>query len=65
MGNVSKRQQIDKRAENSRRPSLGLQYSEKIPHPKESTFTEIDTLLFRENSNDSGKNKLLLFRENN
>ena len=30
MGNVSKRQQPDQRAENSRRPPMGLQYSEKI-----------------------------------
>ena len=33
MGNVSKRQQPDQRAENSRRPTMGLRYREKIPHP--------------------------------
>ena len=35
MGNMSKRQQLDKRAENSRRPPMSLQYSEKILHPEE------------------------------
>ena len=34
MGNVSKRQQPDQRAENSLRPPTGLQHSEKIPHPE-------------------------------
>ena len=33
MGNVSKRQQPDHRADNSRRPPMGLQCSEKLPHP--------------------------------
>ena len=32
MGNVSKRQQPDHRADNSRRPPMGLQRSEKPPH---------------------------------
>ena len=32
--NVYKGQQPDQRAENNRRPSMGLQYSEKIPHPE-------------------------------
>ena len=32
MGDVSKRQQPDQRAENSQRPPMGLQYSEKIQH---------------------------------
>ena len=30
MGNVSKRQQPDHRADNSRRPPMGLQCSEKL-----------------------------------
>ena len=34
MGNVSKRQQPDHRADNSRRPSMGLQCSEKLTHPE-------------------------------
>ena len=34
MWNVSKRQQPDRRAENSRRPPMGLQYSEKILNPE-------------------------------
>ena len=34
MGNVSKRQTPDKRADNIQRPPIGLQCSEKIPHPK-------------------------------
>ena len=36
MGNVSKRQQSDHRADNSRRPPMGLQCSEKLPHPEAS-----------------------------
>ena len=32
MGNVSKGQQPDYRADNSRRPPMGLQCSEKLPH---------------------------------
>ena len=32
MGNVSKRQQPDQRADNSRRQPMVLQYSEKLPH---------------------------------
>ena len=34
MGNVSKRQQPDQRADNSWRPPMGLQCSEKFPHPE-------------------------------
>ena len=34
MGNVLKRQQPDHRADNNRRPSMGLQCSEKLPHPE-------------------------------
>ena len=37
MGNVSKRQQPDQRADNSRKPPMGLQCSEKLPH-QEATF---------------------------
>ena len=33
MGNMSKRQQPDKKAYYSRRLLMGLQHSEKIPHP--------------------------------
>ena len=33
MGNVSKRQQPDNRADNSRRPPMDLQCSEKLQHP--------------------------------
>ena len=36
IGNVSKRQQPDHRADNSRRPPMGLLCSEKIPHPEAS-----------------------------
>ena len=36
MGNVSKRQQPDHRANNSRRPPMGLQCSEKLPYPEAS-----------------------------
>ena len=36
MGNVSKRQQPDLRADNSHRPPMGLQCSEKLPHPQAS-----------------------------
>ena len=36
MGNVSKRQQPDHRADNNRRPPMGLQCSEKRPHPEAS-----------------------------
>ena len=32
MGNVSKRQQPYQRADSSRRPPMGLQCSEKLPH---------------------------------
>ena len=35
-GNVSKRQQPDHRVDNSRRPPMGLQCSEKHPHPEAS-----------------------------
>ena len=35
-GNVTKRQQPDHRAVNSRRPPMGLQCSEKLPHPEAS-----------------------------
>ena len=38
MGNVSKRQQLDHRADNSRRPPMGLQCSEKLPH-QEASFS--------------------------
>ena len=34
MGIMSKRQQSDQRADNNRRPQMGLQRSEKIPHPE-------------------------------
>ena len=34
MGNMSKRQQPDHRTENSRRSPIGLQYSDKFPHPE-------------------------------
>ena len=34
MRNVSKRQQPDNRADNSRKPPMGLQCSDKLPHPK-------------------------------
>ena len=34
MGNVSKRQQPDHRADNSRRPPMSFQCSEKLPHPE-------------------------------
>lgn len=34
MGNVSKRQKHDHRAENSRTPQMGLQHSDKIQHPE-------------------------------
>ena len=34
MGNASKRQQPDLRAENSQPSPMGLQHSDKIPHPK-------------------------------
>ena len=33
IGNVSKQQQPDHRADNSQRPSMGLQCSEKLSHP--------------------------------
>ena len=33
MGNVSKRQQPDHRADNSRRPPMGIQCSEKLQYP--------------------------------
>ena len=36
MGNVSQRQQPDHGADNSRRPPIGLQCSEKLPHPEAS-----------------------------
>ena len=36
MGNMSKRKQPDQRAENSQRPQIGLQRSEKISHPEAS-----------------------------
>ena len=34
IGNISKRQHADKRTDNSRRPPMGLQLIEKIPHPE-------------------------------
>ena len=37
-GNVSKRQQLDHRTDNSRRSPIGIQCSEKFPHP-EASFT--------------------------
>ena len=36
MGNVSKRQQPDHKADNNRRSPTGLQCSEKFPHPEAS-----------------------------
>ena len=33
MVNMSKRQQPNQRADDSRRPTIGLQRGEKIPHP--------------------------------
>ena len=37
IGNVSKRQQPNQRVENSSRPPISLQHSEKIPHPQEAS----------------------------
>ena len=34
MGNMSKKQQLDQSADNSRKPPMGLQCSEKLPHPE-------------------------------
>ena len=34
IGNMSKRQQPDQRADNMQRPPMGLQPSENIPHPE-------------------------------
>ena len=34
MGNLSKRQQPDHRADNSRRPPMSVLCSEKLPHPE-------------------------------
>ena len=34
MGNVSKRQQPNQREDNNQRPPMGLQCSEKFPHPE-------------------------------
>ena len=36
MGNVSKRQQPDHRADNNRRPPMGLQSSQKLPQAEAS-----------------------------
>ena len=36
IGNVSKRLQPDHRADNSRRPPMGLQCSKELPHPEAS-----------------------------
>lgn len=38
MGYLSKGQQPDQSPDNSRRPAMGQQHSEKIPHPETYTY---------------------------
>ena len=42
-GNVSKKQQPDHRSDNSRRPPMGFQCSEKLPHPSAVPITNMYT----------------------
>ena len=41
MGNVSKRQQPNQRADNSQRPPMGLQYSKKLQRPVKETYMKL------------------------
>ena len=51
MENVLKKQQSDQRIENSRRPQIGLQHSEKSPHPeagfKQNEICKMNNSVFR------------------
>ena len=42
MRNMSKKQQPNQRADNSRRPPMDIQRTEKIPHPKEKKTTRLE-----------------------
>ena len=44
MGNMSKKQQPDQRADNTRRPLIGLQRGKKIPHPEYVCYTDLKML---------------------
>ena len=51
MGNVSKSQQPDHRANNSRRAPMGLQYSEKLPHSEESFSWPLNKYVYKFGNN--------------
>ena len=57
MGNVSKRQQTDHRADNNRRPLMGLQCSEKLPHPEPAFSLPQNKSVYK--FSDNGRNTKL------
>lgn len=62
IGNVIKRPQADQRARNNRRPQIGLQHSETIPHQKSSIICPVNQNVYKFSDTGGETNQLYTVR---